>query len=220
MKEENMREYSIFDEILKLLQDRFYKPNLLGNFSDPTRELIYLILSQRTRISKVRRIIDTINIEDIENNREVIDSTGRGSVKYHILSLLFTELENRYGRPELPLFTGYSDCNIFNELVSLPGIGDKVASCLMIYSYNRTGYFPVDSNIIRIFSRLGLIEQSSINHHQIQSIFMHAVPINLEKKIHVSLVIFGIEICKPIKPLCRNCPLAKICKYGGKIEYS
>ena len=220
MREYNIQEQNVFIEILDLLKDNFYKPDLLGNFADPTRELIYLILSQRTRISKVQSIIDNINIDCIENNRELIYSTGRGHVKYNTLNVLFSELKNRYGRRELPAFSGYSSPDLFNELISLPGIGYKVASCLMIYSYNREGYFPVDSNIMRILKRIGLIEQSLSDHHQIQKTLIHAIPPNLEKEIHVSLVILGIEVCKPVKPACNECPLDMMCKYGGKFEYS
>jgi hypothetical protein len=52
-------------KISSMLEKDFYKPDILGNFEDPTKELFYLILTQRTRIKDAKRIIENIDINNI-----------------------------------------------------------------------------------------------------------------------------------------------------------
>ncbi len=41
-------------------------------------------------------------------------------------------------------------------------------------------------------------------------------PENIAHSFHTNLIRLGREICKPAKPLCKICPVNKICKYEFK----
>lgn len=44
-----------------------------------------------------------------------------------------------------------SDENLYKELVSLTGVGDKVANCIRLFGFYRTAAFPVDTWIEKIY---------------------------------------------------------------------
>ena len=48
------------------------------------------------------------------------------------------------------------------------------------------------------------------------------VPKELWKRVNTVLVAFGQTVCKPIKPLCSECPVEKFCqKVGvGKVAFA
>ena len=43
-----------------------------------------------------------------------------------------------------------SDDDLYNQLTSIKGVGKKVANCVMLFAYNRTGRAPVDVWIARV----------------------------------------------------------------------
>lgn len=50
------------------------------------------------------------------------------------------------------------------ELEKLPGVGPKVASCIMLFSYGRSETFPVDVWIKRVMEELYIKEETNIKH--------------------------------------------------------
>ena len=49
------------------------------------------------------------------------------------------------------------------ELIKLPGVGPKVADCIMLFSYNRHNTFPVDVWIKRVMEYLFIKEETNKN---------------------------------------------------------
>ncbi|MDU3125391.1 MAG: 8-oxoguanine DNA glycosylase, partial [Finegoldia magna] len=49
------------------------------------------------------------------------------------------------------------------ELIKLPGVGPKVADCIMLFSYNRHSTFPVDVWIKRVMEYLFIKEETNKN---------------------------------------------------------
>lgn len=57
------------------------------------------------------------------------------------------------GSLDLLALSGLPDADIFNALKTVRGVGDKVASCVCLFSYGRTGVAPVDTWIHKIIAR-------------------------------------------------------------------
>lgn len=57
------------------------------------------------------------------------------------------------GNLDLPALFGLPDTDIFNALKIVRGVGDKVAGCVCLFSYGRTGVAPVDTWIHKIIAR-------------------------------------------------------------------
>src|SRR5205085_1686024 len=101
-----------------------------------------------------------------------------------------------YGSPPSDLTLDYlramSDTEVEGYLTSLPGIGKKIARCVMSYSLGREA-FAVDTHVHRIFSHLGLAETRGrkLDHDPFQDV----VPPRLRLPLHVNLIHHGRAVC-------------------------
>lgn len=59
----------------------------------------------------------------------------------------------RSGNVDLATLFGLPDADVLNALKTVHGVGDKVASCVCLFSYGRTGIAPVDTWIHKIIAR-------------------------------------------------------------------
>ncbi len=200
--------------------ENFFDEKSLGNREDPVEEIIFLIISQRTRIENAKEIFNELikkypTISDLalansDDLKKILSKYGRGKKRVEAIIELSKFFSGQGGSQNF-FDPSNSDKETFEKLLELPGVGSKVASCTMIYSLQRYSYFPVDSNTIRIFKRLGLIDMSETDHHAIQKNLARKIPKEITKKLHVELVIFGKKICRSQRPLCSICPLNDIC---------
>ena len=107
----------------------------------------------------------------------------------------------------------------YDQLKSLPGIGNYTASAIMAIAFNKP-FIPLDGNIERVLKRyLYLKKDSEIKKD------------NLLKKKSVlgissrssdyaqALMELGALICKPNNPLCVQCPISKNCKSYKKKDF-
>ena len=54
------------------------------------------------------------------------------------------------GNVDLPALSCLSDTDVLNALKTVRGVGDKVAACVCLFSYGRTGVAPIDTWIQKI----------------------------------------------------------------------
>lgn len=93
----------------------------------------------------------------------------------------------------------------YGELVSLPGVGDYVASCVLALGYGRA--LPmVDTNVIRVLSRVYGSDR------EIHSLYTSICPNSMEEPFHYAILDLAQLICKHSQPRCEICPLRDICK--------
>ncbi len=90
-------------------------------------------------------------------------------------------------------------------LVSLPGVSEKVAKCIMMYTLNHR-VLPVDVHVHRVVSRLGWTKRKRADqcHQELESL----VPPRWRYAFHVGCVLHGRAVCRAQKPLCGNCSIA------------
>lgn len=203
-----------------------YGVSRLGNPSDPLDDLIFIILSSRTRgivyqeifglikrkYSSWDRILK-IGPDDLEKHlrRGGLSRKKAGQI-YQILSIL----KERCGEVSLDVLNEMSDGEAEKFLINLPGIGLKTARCVLMYALGRQ-VFPVDAHIIRILSYFGLIN-SNIRPEYAQDALQNIVPKGLRYSLHVNLVTHGRETCIPGHPLCGRCVLRDICPMAQIFE--
>ena len=96
-------------------------------------------------------------------------------------------------------------------LINVKGIGEKTADMILVALFNEK-YFIVDSNILRVLKRLGLVPIDS-NIYKAREIVEPLIPLKHRVFLHTALVSLGQRICKPSKPSCRICPLHELCPY-------
>src|SRR2546422_5545765 len=217
-----LRRIRVLDEILRNL---YHDPDH-GNKPDPVDELIYIVLSQRTREAAYQaayvalkrryhswRILLSAPLAELEN---ILRPSGMSWMKAKTLKAIVAKLNERFGRVTLDPARKWSNEKLFAFLTSLPRVSTKTALCVMMYSMKRT-VFPADSNTIRVCNRLGLTGFDTAHHKQAQAQLGSMFPEDLRYSLHVNLVAHGRYICKPV-PKCDRCEIRKFCDYYRRRE--
>src|SRR5437867_4145933 len=57
------------------------------------------------------------------------------------------------GKADLEAWSALSDVELRKQLCALPGVGPKIANCVMLFAYERLGAFPVDVWIERVLTQ-------------------------------------------------------------------
>ena len=108
----------------------------------------------------------------------------------------------------------------YEELKSLPGIGDYTASAIMAIAFNER-FIPLDGNIERILKRyLYLKSDKEIKKNNLlqkKSIFGTS---SRSSDYAQALMELGALICKPNKPLCDKCPISINCRSYKKKDFN
>ena len=107
----------------------------------------------------------------------------------------------------------------FEDLKTLPGIGNYTASAILAIAFNKP-YIPLDGNIERVLKRyLYLRKVNEIQKENIikkKSIFGSS---SRPSDYAQALMELGALICKPINPLCNQCPISKKCMSLKKKDF-
>jgi endonuclease-3 len=179
--------------------------------TDPFKTLIRTILSARSQDTQTIKVSEALfqqydTVEKLaaapaETIEEIIKPIGFFHAKTKsIQGTARMLLEKHEGK--VP--------NNYEDLLELPGVGPKVANCVLVYAFN-VPRIPVDTHVHRISNRWGLVETK--NPDKTCNALMDILILSREWWLVINdlLIRFGKEICKPITPLCDKCPLNDIC---------
>ena len=107
----------------------------------------------------------------------------------------------------------------FEDLISLPGIGNYTASAILSIAFNKP-YIPLDGNIERVLKRyLYLKKEKDIKKENLikkKSIFGTS---SRSSDYAQALMELGALVCKPTNPLCHQCPISNKCKSLQKKDF-
>ena len=99
-----------------------------------------------------------------------------------------------------------------DELLTLNGVGRKTANLVLTQGYNLPG-ICVDTHVHRISNRIGYV--STKNPKDTEFALRDKLPKEYWIEYNDLLVAFGQNICKPISPLCSQCPVHNHCMRVG-----
>ena len=97
-----------------------------------------------------------------------------------------------------------------NELVTLPGIGNKSAGVIRCEVF-KIPDLPVDTHIIRVTNRLGLAN-SKDEPIDIEYKLKKIIDESRWIKAHHQLIHFGRYFCTAKSPRCKECKIKNLCK--------
>ncbi|KAL8208545.1 hypothetical protein R6Q57_007957 [Mikania cordata] len=95
-------------------------------------------------------------------------------------------------------------------LLSLPGLGPKMAHLVMHVAWNNVEGICVDTHVHRISNRLGWVTQTK-TPEQTREALQKWLPKEEWAPINPLLVGFGQTICTPLRPSCGLCSLNGLC---------
>ena len=177
---------------------------------DPFYVLISCILSLRTKdeitakvaeklFRKVKNLKDLLKISQKELEK-LIYPVGFYKIKARNLKKLAKILARK----------NFKVPNTKEELLKLPGVGNKTASVVLSYAFNKPT-IAVDTHVHRTANRIGLVKTKT--PEQTQKELEKIVPKEYWIDYNRIFVLFGQQICKPLKPLCEKCPIKRYCNY-------
>ena len=122
-------------------------------------------------------------------------------------------IRQREGRLSLARLGRMTSPEVMAWLTSLPGVGAKTASCVLLFSMRRP-VMPVDTHVERVTRRLGWVD-ARLPVERIGPVLEQHVPARRILAMHLYLVQHGRRTCRARRPLCPACPLQLHCAYGS-----
>jgi endonuclease-3 len=103
-----------------------------------------------------------------------------------------------------------------DELLKLKGVGRKTANLVVTLGYRKPG-ICVDTHVHRISNRWGYVRTG--NPKQTEFALREKLPKRYWIEYNDLLVTFGQHLCRPISPMCSQCPVGRYCdKVGVKMH--
>lgn len=97
-----------------------------------------------------------------------------------------------------------------NELVKLPGVGQKTANVVEAVWFGHAT-MAVDTHVFRVAHRLGLVPKEATTPLKVEQYLMRHIPQEDIPNAHHWLLLHGRYVCKSAKPLCADCPFDGFC---------
>jgi endonuclease III len=94
-------------------------------------------------------------------------------------------------------------------LLEFKGVGRKTANLVVGLGHQKPS-ICVDVHVYRICNRLGYLHSSSPD--ETEFLLRDHVPVSLWPLINKVLVLHGQAVCKPVGPLCHQCPIEPMCQ--------
>lgn len=97
-----------------------------------------------------------------------------------------------------------------NELVKLPGVGQKTANVVEAVWFGHAT-MAVDTHVFRVAHRLGLVPKEATTPLKVEQYLMRHIPQEDIPNAHHWLLLHRHYVCKSAKPLCADCPFDGFC---------
>ena len=213
-------------DVAAALKNRYHDFNHY-NLKNPLDELLFIICSTKTGEASYRSTYRSLK-ETFPTHYQIAEapaeyiarpivSGGLSNQKAKAIRDLLDIIVEKFGEPTLKPLRKMSDEEAEAFLLSLPGVGKKVARCVLMYSLGRQ-VFPVDTHCWRIARRLGWVRPTQKDKHcaprdmdRLQS----RIPPELRYSLHVNMISLGRELCAPSAPRCDECPISAWCSRIG-----
>lgn len=102
-----------------------------------------------------------------------------------------------------------------DELIKLPGIGQKTANVITNVLWNAPN-IGVDTHVFRLSHRYGWVTDSANTPEKVETELLKKIPKKYHAITNHVMVLFGRYTCAALRPKCATCPLAKICDNHNK----
>ena len=98
------------------------------------------------------------------------------------------------------------------ELLSLPGVGRKIANLLLGDIFGKPAVVA-DTHCIRICGRFGMYPVTEKDPHRVEKILVDLIEPEKQSDFCHRIVWFGRDTCSARAPRCGECPLRDLCPY-------
>lgn len=182
------------------LQAAYGSPRL-GNPRAPLDDLVFIIASNRTGAAAAQQVYKALRqrfpqwegLATVSGVKlaKILAPVGLANKRARHLIGIAKRLKTDFGHVTLKPLAPLPDIQIENYLISLPGVSEKVAKCVLLYGFDRP-VLPVDVHVHRVTRRLGWHNHSRADqsHDTLESI----VPKALRYGFHTNAIAHGRAI--------------------------
>jgi A/G-specific adenine glycosylase len=205
------------EQQFKNKQNTYYRSFFWRKYQTPYKILIAEFMLQRTKADQVEPVykkflqqypdinsLSKAKLKSVEKYTSTLGLHWRASNFINAATFIVKNLNGMF--PETR-----------KELIEIPGVGDYVGGAISAVCFNKADYV-IDSNIARLINRYnnlqltGEIRRKKIIIERAKKLFK----VKDQKTFLFAILDFTALVCKPIKPLCAECPIKKGCKYSNK----
>jgi len=197
-----------------------FGPPLIGR-RDPVEELVLTILSQNTNDTNRDRAyasllgrfgsLDAVRTARVDAIGHAIRVGGLHRQKSARIVAVLQRIHSERGRLDVSFLGEMNLADAMAWLLASPGVGKKTAGIVMLFSFGKP-YFPVDTHIRRVLTRVGLIEPGGDPHDQANALLPPDPA--LMAAMHLLIIRLGREICHPRRTECSRCPIRDECDWA------
>ena len=203
----------MIDKIVNSLKNANQKRSdfvkLMENFKDPYLVLIGCVLSLRTNdkttypatlrmleLAKTPNRMKNVSVEDLKNAIYPVGFYENKAKQIIEFSRIIDEE-----------FNGIVP-NTIEDLIKFKGVGRKTANLVLAKGHGIPA-ICVDVHVHRIFNRLGYVKTKT--PEETEFALREKLPQKYWLDINTLMVTHGQNVCKPLKPDCKNCPISEFC---------
>jgi endonuclease-3 len=183
---------------------------------DPFTLLVAVLLSAQCTDARVNQVTPALFARastpaqmaklQVPEILDIIRSCGLAPSKAKNIAALSRILVDQYGG-RVP--------DTFEALESLPGVGHKTASVVMVQAFGRPA-FPVDTHIHRLAARWGLSRGSSVE--QTEADLKRLFPRDAWGRVHLQMIYFGRAHCPARGHDLTRCPICSWAASKARIQ--
>jgi endonuclease-3 len=206
-----------------LLFDR-YGPQRDADRLDPISQLILAMISARTHdevslpvFGRLQRSFpkwDLLSRAGAAEIQTILRPVTFAERKADLLPRALRMIAARAGGLKLDFLADWDEEAALHWLKALPGVGAKASAAALNFSTLRKRVFVVDTRLLRLGKRLGLLPQDAdynVGHEG----FARAVPNDWDSddlyEFHWLMKYHGRDTCTFPEPACAACPLHNLC---------
>ncbi|MGB8780937.1 MAG: endonuclease III [Candidatus Bathyarchaeia archaeon] len=207
------------ETILRILRTAFAMATWTTATRDSFATLIATIISQNTNDKNTARAFENLSnkfritpetlaeteIKQIENCLKV---AGLYHNKARAIQQVSRIILKKYNGNLAEILSKPLD-EAREELLQLPGVGPKTADVLLLFSAKKPT-IPVDTHVNRVSKRLGLVAKEA-DYETVRRTLQLIYDPKDYLAVHILLISHGRKYCKAKTPLCKECPLARLC---------
>ncbi len=198
------------EAILQTLRATYPRPYPHLHYNNNYQLLVAAILSAQTTDEQVNKVTpglfrrypepSAMAAAEPEEIAPLIKNLGLFRVKSAYLVSACRILRDKFGG-QVP--------NNFAELITLPGVGRKVANVILSNAFGQD-VIAVDTHVFRVANRLGLARSNNVL--EVEKQLLAILPPGTRREAHHLLIYHGRKVCQARKPRCQVCGLHCYCQ--------
>jgi len=203
-----LRTQQELDEIKKRFLKHYKGSKTELNYKNDYELLIAIMLSAQCTDKRVNIItpllfekypdIESLACADLEEVKEIIKSCSFFNNKAKNLIQTAKIVKEKHSS-KIP--------HIHEELIKLPGVGNKTANVFLIELHNENR-MAVDTHVYRVAHRLGITDAKTVEETEKDLVKAFKTDLN---ELHQGFVLFGRYICTAKNPKCEKCFVEDFC---------